>query len=158
MRKEYPSDISREQFEKIREDLEGAKKKTKPRKYDLYDIFCAVLYILKEGCTWRAIPHDYPNWQNVRYHYDIWAEPNDNGINLLDRILRKLVEMERKENNRSLHTTMIIVDSKSIQNADTAECKGYDAEKNFRNKAAYRCRRSRTSSCNYDNDSRRYRP
>lgn len=58
MRKGYPSDISREQFEIIREDLEGAKKKTRPQKYDLYDIFCAALYLLKEGCTWRAIPHD----------------------------------------------------------------------------------------------------
>ena len=76
MRKSYPSDISREQFEKIREELESIQKKTHPRKYDLYDIFCAVLYLLKEGCTWRAIPHDYPNWQNVRYHYDIWSKPN----------------------------------------------------------------------------------
>lgn len=158
MRKEYPSDITREQFEIIREDLEGAKKKTHPRKHDLYDIFCAVLYMLKEGCTWRAIPHDYPNWQNVRYHYDIWAKPDDDGISLLDHILRKLVEMERKENDRSEQTTMIIVDSKSIQNADTAENKGYDAGKNFGNKAAYRCRCSWTSSCNYDNDRRRYRP
>lgn len=129
MRKVYPSDISREQFEKIRKDLEGAKKKTHPQKYDLYDIFCAVLYLLKEGCTWRAIPHDYPNWQNVRYYYDIWAKPDDMGISLLDRILRKLVESERKRNDRSLQTTMIIVDSKSIQNADTAENKGYDAGK-----------------------------
>lgn len=129
MRKGYPSDISREQFERIRKELEEAKKKTRPQKYDLYDIFCAVLYLLKEGCTWRAIPHDYPNWQNVRYHYDIWAKPDDTGISLLDRILRKLVEMERKENERSLQTTMIIVDSKSIQNADTAESKGYDAGK-----------------------------
>ena len=129
MRKEYPSDITREQFEKIREELEGIKKKTRPRKYDLYDIFCAILYILKEGCTWRAIPHDYPNWQNVRYHYDIWTKPDDDGISLLDRILQKLVETERKENNRSLKTTMIIVDSKSIHNADTAENKGYDAGK-----------------------------
>lgn len=129
MRKGYPSDISREQFERIRKELEGAKKKTRPQKYDLYDIFCAVLYLLKERCTWRAIPHDYPNWQNVRYHYDIWAKPDDTGISLLDRILRKLVEMERKENERSLQTTMIIVDSKSIQNADTAESKGYDAGK-----------------------------
>ena len=48
MRKEYPSDITREQFEKIRKDLEGAKKKTHPRKYD---ILCAVLYLLKEECT-----------------------------------------------------------------------------------------------------------
>lgn len=129
MRKGYPSDISREQFERIRKELEEAKKKTRPQKYDLYDIFCAVLYLLKEGCTWRAIPHDYPNWQNVRYHYDIWAKPDDTGISLLDRILHKLVEMERKENERSLQITMIIVDSKSIQNADTAESKGYDAGK-----------------------------
>lgn len=131
MRQEYPSDISREQFEKIREELEGAKKQTHPRKYDIYDIFCAVLYMQKEGCTWRGIPHDYPKWQNVRYHYDIWKEPDENGISLLDRILRKLVEMERKENNRCEKTTMIIVDSKSIKNADTAEIKGYDAGKKF---------------------------
>ena len=39
MRKSYPSDISREQFEKIREELESIQKKTHPRKYDLYDIF-----------------------------------------------------------------------------------------------------------------------
>ncbi len=129
MRKEYPSDITKEQFEKIRGDLEGSKRKTHPRKYDLYDVFCAILYLLKEGCTWRAIPHDYPNWQNVRYHYDIWSKPNNDGISLLDRILRKLVEIKRQENERLSHTTMVIVDSKSIKNADTAESKGYDAGK-----------------------------
>ena len=64
MRKSYPSDISREQFEEIRKELVGAKKRTHPSKYDLYDLFCAVLYLLKEGCTWRAIPHDFPKWQN----------------------------------------------------------------------------------------------
>lgn len=37
MRRSYPSDISREQFEEIREELAGAKKKTHPRSYDLYD-------------------------------------------------------------------------------------------------------------------------
>lgn len=131
MRKEYPSDISREQFEKIREYLEGSTKKTHPRRYDIYDIFCAILYLLKEGCTWRAIPHDYPNWQNVRYHYDMWSRPDDNGVSLLDKVLRKLVEMERQKNERPTQTTMIIVDSKSIQNADTAENKGYDAGKKF---------------------------
>ena len=129
MRNEYPSDITREQFETIRRELEGARKTTHPRKYDLYEVFCAVLYLVKEGCTWRAIPHDFPDWRVVRYYYDIWSKPDDDGISLLDRILRKLVEMERKNNDRSEKTTMIIVDSKSIQNADTAQCKGYDAGK-----------------------------
>ena len=129
MRRSYPSDISKEQFEKIRGDLTGGKKKTHPFQYDLYDIFCAVLYLLTEGCTWRAIPHDFPKWQNVRYHYDVWAAPDENGVSILDQVLRKLVEAEREENGREKQTTMIIVDSKSIQNADTAEEKGYDAGK-----------------------------
>jgi transposase len=129
MRKEYPSDITREQFELIRVDLATATKATRPRIYDLYDIFCAVLYLFKEGCTWRAIPHDFPQWENVRYHYDIWSKPDKNGVSLLDRIHRKLVEAERVKDGRDTQTTMIIVDSKSVQNADTAEEKGHDSGK-----------------------------
>ena len=137
MRKSYPSDISQSQFEEIRKELSGVKKATHPRTYDLYDIFCAVLYLLKEGCTWRAIPHDFPKWQNVRYHYDIWSKPDEDGVSVLDRVLRKLVEAERDKHGRETHTTMIIVDSKSIQNADTAEEKGYDAGKNIWDKTAH---------------------
>ena len=114
MRKSYPSDITREQFEVIRPILEGATKTTHPRKYDLYDIFCAVLYLIKEGCTWRAIPHDFPKWENVRYHYDIWAKPDENGFSLLDGILRMLVEVERETDGRQAQTSMLIVDSKPI--------------------------------------------
>jgi hypothetical protein len=43
----YPSDISREDFDAIRPELENFKKRTNPRQYDLYDIFCAVLYVVK---------------------------------------------------------------------------------------------------------------
>jgi transposase len=50
MRPIYPSDISSEQFELIRPLLESARKKTAPRKVDLYEVFCAVLYLLRSGC------------------------------------------------------------------------------------------------------------
>lgn len=40
---EYPSNISREQFELIRPDLEGLRKHTRPRRYNLYDVFNAIL-------------------------------------------------------------------------------------------------------------------
>ena len=94
----YPSDITREQFEIIRPML--AKKRTHPPTYDLYDIFCAVLYLLKEGCTWRAIPHDFPKWQNVRYHYDNWSRKDENGVSDIDRALQALVELERERRVR----------------------------------------------------------
>jgi transposase len=129
MRKIYPSDVTREQFELIAADLAAARRRTKPRKYDLYDVFCAILYMLKEGCSWRAIPHDFGKWENIRFYYDIWSTPDDDGVSLLDKIMRKLVEAERTKVGRKPQTSMIIVDSKSVQNADTAEEKGYDAGK-----------------------------
>ena len=55
----YPSDISREQFARIQPLLEGARKKTKPRTVDLYDVFCGILYTLRTGCQWRALPSDF---------------------------------------------------------------------------------------------------
>ena len=64
--------------------------------------------------------------------YDIWAKPDENGFSLLDGILRDLVEIERKTDNREAQTTMLIIDSKTSQNADTAETKGYDAGKKKR--------------------------
>ena len=47
----YDSDISIEQFEVIKDDLKPPKRITRPRKDDSYDIFCAILYLLKNGCT-----------------------------------------------------------------------------------------------------------
>ena len=42
MRAKYPSDISPEQFEPIRALLQCARKSTRPRSVDLYEVFCAV--------------------------------------------------------------------------------------------------------------------
>ncbi len=130
MRKTYPSDISREQFNWIKNDIESTKKRTRPVKYDLYDIFCAVLYVLKGGITWRALPHDYPSWEVVYYHYSQWTSPKENGKSLLDELLIKLVKLERQyADGRAPETTMVIVDSKTVDNTDTAEEKGYDGGK-----------------------------
>jgi len=129
MRKAYPSDISRDQYEMIKEELESCKKKTKPREVDLYEILCGVLYIVKEGCTWRALPHDYPDYNLVYYYFSIWSKKEEFGLSLLDSILAELVKLERLSNDREASPAMLIADSKSIQNADTATEKGYDAGK-----------------------------
>jgi transposase len=129
MRKKYPSDITREEFAVIEADLAAGKKQTKPRNYELYEVFCAVLYLMKEGCSWRALPHDFPKWEDVYYHFRLWSKPGEDGESLLDKVLRKLVGAEREKNGRDAQTTMLIVDSRSVKNADTAEEKGYDAGK-----------------------------
>lgn len=88
-RKAYPSDISREQFESIRADLEGHKKRTKPRKHDLYEVFCGLLYLLKSGCQWDMIPSDYPSSRVIYYYYAQWKERKGKKPSLLEQCLKK---------------------------------------------------------------------
>jgi hypothetical protein len=90
MRKNYPSDISRGQFEKIKPDLESARRKTRPRQIDLYDAFCGVLYVLKSGCQWRMLPSDFPKWRSVHAYFQIWSEEIEGGQSLLEKILKKI--------------------------------------------------------------------
>lgn len=59
-RKSYPSDVSREQFERIQPILKQARKRTRLRTVDLYEVWCAVLHLLRTGCQWRAFPSDFP--------------------------------------------------------------------------------------------------
>jgi transposase len=138
MRAKYPSDVTWEEYEQIRFSLETARKATHPRSIDSYDIFCGVLYRLREGCRWRSLPHDYPDWHTCYYHYNIWRKAEEGQESVLDLVLRELVESERIINGREPKTTMTIVDSKTIQNTDTAEEKGYDAGKKNRCEATYR--------------------
>jgi transposase len=136
MRKSYPSDVKREQFEIIKPILEKGSKLTRPMTYDLYDIFCAVLYVLREGCRWRSLPYDYPKWNNVYYHFRKWKTMREDGTTQLDEALKGLVELERVRNGRQPQTSMVIIDSKSIKNSDTAEEKGYDGgKKNMRHQS-----------------------
>ncbi|WP_194725024.1 transposase [Noviherbaspirillum malthae] len=53
--------------------LEGGRKRTNPRRVDLYDIFCAIQYLLKNAATWRALPAYFPPVSTVRYHFDNWT-------------------------------------------------------------------------------------
>ena len=88
VRKNYPSDISREQFETIKPLLESARRKTAPRRVDLYEVFCAVLYLLRSGCQWRMLPEDFPKWRTVHSYFAIWSEPREGG-SLLQQALKK---------------------------------------------------------------------
>jgi transposase len=126
-RKPYPSDISPEQFAQIRPLLESVRKRTKPTTVDLYEVFNALLYLLKSGCQWRMLPEGFPKWYTVYSYFAKWREPDQQGISALERALKKSVGEAREKLGRKAATSFIIVDAQSVKNTDTAEEKGYDA-------------------------------
>ncbi|MBX4158579.1 transposase [Lactiplantibacillus plantarum] len=61
------------------------------RQVDLYDVFCAILYILKNGSQWRTLPHDFPKWQTVYTYFRLWSQQSvPTEPSLLDQVLKKL--------------------------------------------------------------------
>lgn len=86
-RQEFASDISREQFEPIRNMLEAARRRTRPRKHDLYDVFCAVLYLLETGAAWRSVPPEFPPWRTVHEYFSQWTSASGNQPTLLETAL-----------------------------------------------------------------------
>lgn len=130
-RKAYPSDISRSQFKQIEPLLTSFKKVTKPRTVDLYEVFCAILYVLKSGCQWRMLPDGFPKWRTVHQYFLDWGRlPDDgNGQSLLGHCLATLVAQARLGDGRKEKTSLLIVDAQSVKNTDSAGEKGYDAGK-----------------------------
>jgi putative transposase len=52
-----------------------AKPGGRPEKYPKRAILDAIFSILRGGCAWRLLPHDFPPWQMV-YQY-FWRWRND---------------------------------------------------------------------------------
>lgn len=129
MRKPYASDISREKFEEIEPLLQSVRKRTKPTTVDLYEVFCAVLYLLRSGCQWRMLPRDFPKWRTVHSYFAKWSESDQHGISVLEWALKNQVGAAREKLERSAKPKLLIVDAQSVKNTDTAGSKGYDAGK-----------------------------
>jgi transposase len=127
--KPYPSDVNRVQFELIRPLLEGVRKRTKPRKVDLYEVFNAVLYLLKSGCQWSILPEGFPNWRTVHSYFAKWSAADQDGVSVLERALKKSVGETREKLGRNAMTGFLIVDAQSVKNTGSAEQKGCDAGK-----------------------------
>ena len=64
-RKRYPSDLTEAQWRVIKPLIPAAKPGGRPRKYDMREVVNALLYVNREGCTWRALPHDLPHWKTA---------------------------------------------------------------------------------------------
>lgn len=89
-RPEFASDVSCEEFEVIRGMLEAARRKTRPRKHDLYDVFCAVLYLLETGSAWRGVPQGFPPWRTVHEYFTQWTAARPGEALLLEVALEQV--------------------------------------------------------------------
>lgn len=72
-----------------------------------------MFYVLRNGCTWRALPHDFPPCTTV---YDYFRKWRDAGVWL--RINDALVPMVRMRAGRAPTPSAASVDSQSVKTTE----------------------------------------
>ena len=117
-RKPYPGDLTDKEWDTlsdlIKEDIYyGPKGRTK---YPRREMFNAIFYLLRTGCQWTDLPHDFPPWKSVYAQFLRWKDKN-----LFGKIHDHLREMLRKRLGRGELATVGIADSQSVK---TTEKKG----------------------------------
>ena len=73
-RRPYPSDLNAAEWRVLAPLLPPAKPGGRPRSVDLRAVLNGILYVLRNGCTWRALPHDLPPWGTGWWYFRTWRQ------------------------------------------------------------------------------------
>lgn len=95
--------LTKEQFAKIENLMPTPRKKPT---ISNYDFMRALLYIIENGCKWRALPKEYGNWHTIYVRFNRWSK---NGT--IDRVFEEL----QNQNIIEIRTEIICIDSTSIK-------------------------------------------
>ena len=112
-RKAYASDLTDAQWSLIAPMLPPAKPGGRPCSVDQREVINAIVYLVRTGCQWRMLPHDFPNHNTVStYHHRYRRE------GVWHRIHETLRAEVRLDQGRQASPSAAILDSQSVRTTE----------------------------------------
>lgn len=112
-RRAYPTDLTDAQWATIAPMIPDARPGGRPRKASKREIVDAILYLLRSGCAWRLLPHDFPPWQTVYYYLRRWEREG-----VWARVHHALLMEDRERAGREPSPSAAVIDSQTVRTAD----------------------------------------
>jgi len=109
----YPSDLTDAQWRLIERWIPRAKPGGRPRSVDMREVVNGILYLVRTGCSWRQLPHDFPPWGTVHYYYRCFRL-NGTWQKIHDALRNKV----RKAAGRKVSPSAAIVDSQTVKTTE----------------------------------------
>ena len=112
-RARYPTDLTDGPWRRLEPHVPDAKPGGRPRSADAREVINAVLYVLRNGIVWRALPHDFPPWPTVYWYFRQWRLDGT-----WDAIHAALREEVRLADGREATPSAAILDSQSVKTTE----------------------------------------